>query len=417
MTFRLLTDFDALQAWAPAWDDLVRRSGPPEPMQAPGWLLTWWRAYGRGSDRSLSVGLFHDGDQLIGVAPLCVRRFRHRGGIWMARLEFLGADMDEHDGVCSEFLGVIVHAGHEERVLESLVNHLDRGAFGPWQELVFSAMNGADALPGRLVRAFEAAGFRPRQRVITDAPYVPLPDCWDDFLTSLCARKRRYLLRSWKAFEAWAGGAWEVKRVITLADLTEGQAILHRLHNHRWQEGAGIEGMFSKPRFAQFHQEYMADLFRAGALDLFWVNVRGAAIAISYQIRTPRKVYFYQGGRELSVPAAVRPGIIISMLAIQNAIADGLGNTTFWVDRHNTSCNSPRFPGNSSRFASRDPVRRNGCAAVSTRPSAWDVKSATLGAWANTVARVVRRRDGKLQALDAGALGILQTTWRIVRRE
>ena len=72
LTFRLLTDFDALKAWAPAWDELVRRSAAPEPMQTPDWLLTWWRIYGHGSGRSLSVGLFHDGEQLIGVAP-CVR--------------------------------------------------------------------------------------------------------------------------------------------------------------------------------------------------------------------------------------------------------------------------------------------------------------------------------------------------------
>jgi CelD/BcsL family acetyltransferase involved in cellulose biosynthesis len=329
LTFRLITDFDELQTWAPAWQELLPRSAAQEPMQAPEWLLTWWRTYGQSSGLTLKVGLFHDGAKLIGLAPLCARRHRHRGGVWMARLEFLGADMDELDGVCSEFLSVIVEAGYEDRLVDSLVRRLVRGEFGPWQELVFSAMNGAADMPDRLIGAFRAVGFRPAKRIITEAPYVSLPESWDDFLRGLSARKRRYLLKAWDAFEAWTGGAWQLRRATTLADLADGQTILHRLHNQRWQGGAGIEGMFSKPRFLQFHQQYMAQLFGAGALDLFWIDVRGAPVAISYQIRTPNKTYFYQGGRELAVPAAVRPGIVISMLAIQNAIAGGLREYDF----------------------------------------------------------------------------------------
>ena len=329
---------------------------------------------------------------------MCARRFRYRGGIGMARLEFLGADMDEHDGVCSEFLSVIVHAGYEERVLESFVSHLDRGAFGPWQELVFSAMNGADAMASRLVRVFEARGFRPEQRIITDAAVCASARSLGGLSAEPLARKRRYLLRAWKEFEAWAGGAWEVKRVTTHADLTEGQAILHRLHNNRWQEGAGIEGMFSKPRFVQFHQDYMAGLFHAGALDLFWINVRGTPIAISYQIRTPRKVYFYQGGRELSVPAAVRPGIIMSMLAIQNAIADGLREYDFLggpaqYKLQFTKVSRPLIEIRIARPGPTEWLRRSLDAAFGLGRKA----ARSLAAWASTVARVVRRRDGKLQ--------------------
>jgi len=64
--------------------------------------------YGRG--RELRVGLFHDGDRLVGVAPLCRRRFWHRPGIPMRRLEFLGGDDNEDDGVCSEYLRPIIQA-------------------------------------------------------------------------------------------------------------------------------------------------------------------------------------------------------------------------------------------------------------------------------------------------------------------
>src|SRR5205809_1036512 len=114
MNFRLITSFDELEALAPAWQELLDASAHPEPMLAPTWLLTWWRIYGDG--RELRVGVFHDHDRLVGLAPLCARRFRHRLGLSFRRLECLGADVDESDGVCSEYLNIIARTGDEAAV-------------------------------------------------------------------------------------------------------------------------------------------------------------------------------------------------------------------------------------------------------------------------------------------------------------
>ena len=78
LSCRLLTHFDELQALAPAWQELLNSSASPEPMLAPAWLLTWWQTYGK--DRELRVGLFYDGEQLVGLAPWCRRRFRELQG-------------------------------------------------------------------------------------------------------------------------------------------------------------------------------------------------------------------------------------------------------------------------------------------------------------------------------------------------
>src|SRR5207244_912246 len=100
------------------WLDLLHRSGTNEPMLSPLWLLTWWRHY--GAHRQLSVGLFHDGDRLVGLAPLQRRRYWHRPGLPFRRLEMLGADVDEQDGVCSDYLNILAEGGQEERVARYL---------------------------------------------------------------------------------------------------------------------------------------------------------------------------------------------------------------------------------------------------------------------------------------------------------
>jgi CelD/BcsL family acetyltransferase involved in cellulose biosynthesis len=323
LTFRLVTDFTELQSLTPAWEELWQHSANPEPMQSPSWLLTWWSIYGQDSSRCLRVGLFYDRDQLVGMAPLCRRRHWHRPGIPFTRLEFLGADGESPDGVCSEYLNVIARAGHEDRVVPAFVEALAHGSFGDWHELVLDAMKGDEPMPDRLLHAFQAAGFAGEKQTVGEAPYLLLPESWEAYLKSLSANKRRYLLVALREFEAWAGTDWQIEWAKTPEALDKGQAILHALHNHRWQEGEGMAGAFSRPRFLAFHQSYMPRLLQEGRLELFWINVRGEPIAVYYQLRVNGKISMYQSGRRLDVPASVRPGIIIAIHAIQHALAAG----------------------------------------------------------------------------------------------
>src|ERR1019366_4921904 len=150
-SFRLVTDFAELQAFAPEWQELLRQSADKEPMLAPAWLLTWWQIYGENSQRRLRVGLLYEGERLIGLAPLCQRRFWYRPGIPFTRLEFLGSDVDEQDGVCSIYLNLLARAGLEDRVVQAFVQEITRGSFGAWDEVVLGALDGAKAMPQRLL--------------------------------------------------------------------------------------------------------------------------------------------------------------------------------------------------------------------------------------------------------------------------
>ena len=65
----------------------------------PEWILGWWDVYGRGTGRELRVGTWFDGARLVGLALLQRRVFRCRRILPFRRLELLGADVDEDDGV------------------------------------------------------------------------------------------------------------------------------------------------------------------------------------------------------------------------------------------------------------------------------------------------------------------------------
>jgi CelD/BcsL family acetyltransferase involved in cellulose biosynthesis len=311
-----------LEGLAAEWQALLKTSASAEPMLAPDWLLPWWSVYGSG--RGLRVGLFTEGERLLGLAPLCVRRYWYRPGIPLQRLEFLGSDVDEGDGVCSEYLNVIAAAGQEARVAQAFAAELVHGSFGPWHELVLSALDGHGPMPELIAGAFAEQGYLCEQQVLMESPYLQLPDSWEAYLRGrLNKPKRRHLLAALRHFEAWAGSDWRIERVTSVEDLARGQAILHDLHNHRWGEGERQAGAFAKSRFLSFHGEYMPRLLEQGGLELFWLTVRGQPVAAHYQIVANGKVYYYQCGRRLDVPHRVKPGIFLLAQAIRQAIAQG----------------------------------------------------------------------------------------------
>jgi CelD/BcsL family acetyltransferase involved in cellulose biosynthesis len=311
-----------LERLRPAWRDLLRRSAADEPVLAPLWLLTWWQVYGQPGGRDLRVCLFHDGDRLAGLAPLQRRRCWYRPGIPLWRLELLGADVDEGDGVSSDYLNVLAERGAEAGVADALAVAVTAGAFGRWDEVVLPAMAGDGVLPALLTAAFTRAGLAARCTVTGAALHIPLPETWEDYVRRLSANDRRYLLRSLRDFDAWAGPDVQVGRVTTPAELEEGKRILARLHAERWA-AAGRGGVFRKSRFAAFHDAVLPQLLAEGALELIWLQARGEPLAALYNFVWNGKVYNYQSGRKVDLPRGLRPGIVLHARAIRAAIEAG----------------------------------------------------------------------------------------------
>jgi CelD/BcsL family acetyltransferase involved in cellulose biosynthesis len=328
----LIADPSHLDRLRPAWEDLLRRSETDEPMLSPLWLLAWWHTYGRGTGRKLRVGLFYQGGRLVGLAPLVQRRYWYLPGIPFRRLEPLGTGEDGGDGVCSEYLNIIAERGAEGYVAGELARALAAGEFGSWDELVLPMMNGDGPLPTLLHEAFRSRGLAADCRQTSQAPYIPLPASWDAYLRLLPGSSRRYLQRSLRDFESWAGPGLEVRRATSALDLEEGRGVLMGLHGERWAAAGRPGGAFGVPHFRAFHDAVLPQLLAVGALELLWLIVHGRPVAALYNLVWGGKVYFYQSGRATDVPKHIRPGIALHAYAIRAAIEAGRREYDFLGD-------------------------------------------------------------------------------------
>lgn len=320
------TDED-LAAIAPAWNELLGKSARPEVMLAPDWVLTWWAHYRDG--RAPAVGLFRDESGVVGLVPLCRRPFTYRPGIPFRRLEFMGANNEDIDGACGEYLAPIALAGREDEVAAAFAEALADNLFGAWDELVIELMDGEAPGTRSLVEALSAHYGDVSVTDAMEAYHLPLPADWETFLQGLHGKRRNWFRRSWKEFLAWAGtDGYRLERATTPEDVRRGMRILADLHGERWQE-EGHDGAFASQRFAAFHEDYAVRLLEKGQLDLLWLLVGGVPVAAHYSFVFGNKVYFYQSGRTTKAPANVRLGIVMFMLAIEDAMKRGLSEYDF----------------------------------------------------------------------------------------
>ncbi len=317
----VVTEASQLEALSPDWEELLRASETDEPMLSPAWLAPWWTVFGSLGGRALRTLAVRQEGRLVGLVPLLRRVHWYRPGIPFRRLEMLGTGEAVADEVCSEYLGPLCAPGHEDEVLAALVKVLREGDLGAWDELLFPAMDGASGLSGRLAAALRRGGLPASEEVTGQAPYVPLPPSWEDYLAALPSKRRYVVRRSLRDFEAWAQGPASLRVAVTRDELAEGRRILLELHGERWGDTHG--GAFGSKLFAEFHRRIMPSLLEKGALELLWLEVASAPVAIAYNIVWNDKVYFYQSGRRVDLPRDVRPGIVLHALAIQRAIERG----------------------------------------------------------------------------------------------
>ena len=322
LTVKIVSSIDELAGYRRRWSALLERSATNEPTLSPSWMLAWWRIFGEGDGRRLACILVFEGERLVGLAPLAVRRHWYPPAIPFRRVEILASGERDADAILLRVPRV--HRGARKRAGRGGRDrrHHRAGRRRPWDEFVVPFVDGAGPMPSLLAESLGSAGFMTELTTQSTAPYIPLPAKWDQYLSALPSQGRYVATRALRDFDAWAKGSLEVRDVRTASDLELGKKVLMTLDAERWGE-EGRSGVFASSRFAAFHDLVLPDLLEQGALEMFWITAFGEPVAAVYNIVWNGKVHFYQGGRKLGVPRGVKPGIVIQLMAIRRAIEAG----------------------------------------------------------------------------------------------
>lgn len=173
-------DFMALKE---DWNNLLSSSASRVPFLRHEYLANWWKTLGGGEwergDLAILVDRQPDGS-LSAIAPLFVS-----GG----QVMFLGS----HE--ISDYLDLIATPERLSGFIPALFDFMENGDFPDWQEMdLYNIPEGSPTLPILLDRARQS-GYRITEEVISLAPYLQLPESWQDYLDRLKDRYSREIER------------------------------------------------------------------------------------------------------------------------------------------------------------------------------------------------------------------------------
>jgi CelD/BcsL family acetyltransferase involved in cellulose biosynthesis len=250
------------------WEQLAEDTDAP-PWLRPGWVLPWWRAFGKG--RLVPVEVRRDG-RLVAFAPMC----RAHGGLvsptnWHTpAFTPVAADAD-----AERALGERLFAGGSPRVALGFVPE-DR--IGPWRDAARRA--------GRLVR----------ERTLERSPYIVTTGTWEEYARTLDGRMRRELRRRRRVLER--------EGTVTVEVLEGGERLDALLAEGLAVEAAGWKGsrgtaILSDGATHRFYRDIAAWAASRGWLRLAFLRLDGHALAFDLAIEA--------GGAHSLLKTAYRP--------------------------------------------------------------------------------------------------------------
>jgi CelD/BcsL family acetyltransferase involved in cellulose biosynthesis len=298
VTCETIRDEASLASLAGSWDGLVRSMSRPSPFMLHGWLLEWWRAFGRGSDLAVPIAC-RDG-RLVGALPLFVRsRWGVRVGAFLGHSESALADL-----LVSNGLAATVGPRLVEQIAASRIDAVD--LFG---------------LPGesRLAAAVGPSGLQVIQRV--EAPVIEVGRDWDAFYDAkVHASRRRTIRRRAKTIGTLGKIALEHARTTEAIDAALGDAF--RLHTLRWGSRPD-HSTFGTLVGQRFHRAALRALAGDDVVRITTMKIDGRAIAFQLWFALGTSSYMY---RQAYDPEFARFGLgfTITLDAMKAAVAEGL---------------------------------------------------------------------------------------------
>ena len=283
---------------AEAWDALADRTGAA-PFDRPGWVHAWWRSFGRGRLRVLTVA---DGGDLKAVIPTRIAADAH-----------IATPTNWHTPV---FGAVALDDEAAKRLMGRLV------ASRPYRADL-SFLDAAGPTAAAAAAAAGEAGFRVLSRTLLRSPFVELSSGWVAFLDALPGKVRREVRRRLRRLRERGEVTFDVEHDLRTTSLDEGLAV----------EAAGWKGRLgsaiaSSPATDRFYREVARWAASRGWLRLCFLRAEGRPIAFDLALEADGRHYLLKTGFDPAF-ATYAPGILLRYEMIRRAFDQGLASYEF----------------------------------------------------------------------------------------
>ncbi len=284
------------------WQALLPLSATNTVFLTPGWQQLWWSHF--RAQRDLMLLTIHQGDAVVGVAPMTLDR---------RKVSLLGSK-----DVC-DYLDFVLPEEHCTGGLSAIFDHLEPLA---WSTLALHSLPGESPTLPALQRLARERGYAASVDQEDVCPRLELPGDWETYLGSLGKKDRHELRRKLRRLE----GSGDVRYYAAgdPAALDSDMDDFFRLHRMSMHDKAA----FMDAPMEAFFRDMMGSLIREGAGKLLLLEVNGQRAAAIFCFDYAGKRLLYNSGYDPQF-ASLSVGLLLKAHAIRDAIECGLSQYDF----------------------------------------------------------------------------------------
>jgi CelD/BcsL family acetyltransferase involved in cellulose biosynthesis len=285
------------------WNDLLAGSVTDTIFLTREWQKTWWRFFGTGALRIITIREDDAAGSLIAIAPL----FEDTGADGLRNLSLVGC-VD-----VSDYLDLIVARGSEERVYGALLDYLASADFPAWDWLHLCTLPAASPANEKLRTLAERRGYKIQHGLHDVSPMIELPATFDAYLEMLDKKQRHEVRRKLRRIEE-ANTRWysiEAKESLNAA-------VLDFVDLHK--KSRPDKNVFMDERMQGFFCEMADQMFALDWLQLSFLEIEGERAAGIMGFIYRNDLLVYNSGYDPIRFGAYSPGSVLFARSIQDAI-------------------------------------------------------------------------------------------------
>jgi CelD/BcsL family acetyltransferase involved in cellulose biosynthesis len=309
----VITEWSALARWRDRWDALAAASPTRSIFQTFEWHDAWWRSFG-SQYAGLRVLLAHEGERLLGVAPLMIER-RRVNLVTERVLCFIGTPNRS-----SDYADFIAAAGHGEAAVAAFAGWIRSS--GDWTLLDLLHVPGHSPHLAVARRALAPLG-RLDEYVQYDAPARLLGT---DPKSDAEAVNKKSLKRHFNALKK----SGEVEFVHLGADAEEHLELFYQQHNGRRALAGGEGLLFDQPAQREFYRSLARALAPLDRLRFAVVRLNGKPLAFHFGFEYDGVFTWYKPSFD-AAEAHRSPGEVLIKYLLEYCIARGVKEFDFTV--------------------------------------------------------------------------------------
>lgn len=266
------------------WNQLIEHSQADSLFMSWAWQYSWWEAWHSKLDVTLQLVLIYDNEQLIGVLPLFLDRYKPRFSMWRTRLQFVGNHYLATPTVRTEYVGPIFNTQYHEVLASMVAGYIHQEL--SWDELIVCDSNDADDSMRLLLSELNKVQSINKVSLVTSTGY------YIDTTVDVVEYKGQLGKNTRKKYFNDIKKLNDNDMFVTVFKGSAEQflAKLNQFHIERWGKS-----VFSGPAL-QFHLKLIERLKLIGTNNLTCIEKENEKIGTLYNITSSGRMYNIQAG-------------------------------------------------------------------------------------------------------------------------